>query len=99
MASAEARYLQNEIFFRNEESNVEQYFFNQMVNYAKDLKRKGIKIEDRVKRDFNQNDWNLNQAAREWTHRSHTITIKLEKHESTLSSVLKDKLIHFYVSS
>jgi hypothetical protein len=70
-----------------------------MVSYSKDLETKGAKIEARVRDDFVLSDWQLNSMTKEWVHKKDDMRFKLEKNESTTSSLLKDKLVHYHVSS
>ena len=82
-----------------EKKNVEGYFWKQMVNYAKDLETRGAKIEQRLNADFVLADWNFDTTLREWTNSSKSMTIKLEKSEPSQVTVLRDKLVQFYVSN
>lgn len=91
--------MYHEMMFAREHKNLEQYYWKQMVNYAKDLETRAAKIEQRQNADFVLADWNLDSVAREWTNTSKSITIKLEKHEASGVTVLRDRLVQFYVSN
>lgn len=70
-----------------------------MQNTAKDLETRAAKIEQRCLADFQLIDWNFDSTLREWQNTSKSITIKLERHEASQTTVLKDKLVHYYVST
>ena len=91
--------MYHEMMFAREHKNLELYFWKQMVNYAKDLETRAAKIEQRQNADFALADWTLDAGTREWTNASKSITIKLEKHEASQVTVLRDRLVQFYVSN
>ena len=95
----ESRHLFNETQFLRENKNLEGYFWKQMVGYAKDLETRAAKIEQRLNSDFVLADWTFESSAREWQNSLKSMTIKLEKHESGNVTVLRDKLVKFYVSN
>ena len=95
----ESNHLYSETMFTRENRNLEGYFWKQMVNYAKDLETRGAKIEQRLNSDFVLADWNFDQGAREWQNASKSMTIKLEKNETSQVTVLRDKLVQFYISN
>lgn len=95
----ESRYLFNETQFLRENKNLDGYFWKQMVGYAKDLETRAAKIEQRLNSDFVLADWTFESQAREWQNSLKSMTIKLEKHESSQVTVLRDKLVKFYVSN
>jgi len=95
----ESRHLYSETMFLRENKNLEGYFWKQMVGYAKDLETRGAKIEQRLNSDFVLADWTFDNSAREWQNSIKSMTIKLEKHEPSNVTVLRDRLVAFYVSN
>ena len=85
--------------FIREKKNLEGYFWKQMVGYAKDLETRAAKIEQRLNADFVLADWTFDTQSREWQNSLRSMTIKLEKHEPSQVTVLRDKLVQFYVSN
>lgn len=93
----ESHQVHSQTMFYREYKNLDSYFDKQMQNYAKDLETRAAKIEQRLNSDFVVSDWNFDSSSREWQNSSKSLTIKLEKHESSQVSVLRDRLVHFYV--
>jgi len=63
------------------------------------LETRAAKIEQRQLSDFSLADWNFDPTVREWQNASKSLTIKLERHEASNMSVLRDKLVAFFVSN
>lgn len=98
LQAVESRHLYTEAMFQREDKNLEGYFWKQMTNYTKDLETRAAKIGQRVNADFVLADWTLNGAAREWTNSSKSMTVKLERGETTQVTTLRDKLVQKYVA-
>jgi hypothetical protein len=56
-------------------------------------------IAFRTQRDFQQSDWSYHSHAREWTSTSGILKFTLDKNDQPTHSVLKDKVVQFYISS
>ena len=63
------------------------------------METRAAKIEQRLNADFVLADWNYDTQTREWQNTSKSMTIKLEKSEPSQVTVLRDKLVQFYVSN
>ena len=63
------------------------------------METRAAKIEQRLNADFVLADWNYDTQNREWQNSSKSMTIKLDKSEPSQVTVLRDKLVQFYVSN
>lgn len=63
------------------------------------METRAAKIEQRLNADFVLADWHYDTQNREWQNTSKSMTIKLEKSEASQVTVLRDKLVQFYVSN
>ena len=95
----ESNHIYSETMFTRELKNLDGYFWKQGTNYAKDLETRAAKIEQRLNTDFVLADWHFDNATREWTNASKSMTIKLERNEASQVTVLRDKLVQFYVKN
>jgi len=85
--------MYTETMFVREMKNLEGYFWKQGLNYTKDLETRAAKIVQRQNSDFMLADWHFDPIVREWANTSKPMTIKLEKHEASNVTILRDKLV------